>query len=329
MKHNQTGRLDKLRSAGLLLGIVIITLVPTACGPIKKENSSSQQTLWRFLNQSVRIEPSEEIANSTSPNDHPVSLPASQIRTMLAAVQAQLPGKSSFITGKKIVAVFSDDDLEDLSEILSQGLAKAGPNEDIVMVKAGYHRTGAITLPEKLGNTARIFYRDGHLNLIFGELLVPYTNQKDPRLSSVKQGSRTTPAKLAASIISTSQVELAKGRSDWVILNQQAVASSGNSDGQTAVPVVTAAPVADDTKQQALQLRVEKLENQLQVERQQKESETDTPTSSIQNTEVPENESLEVTAETRLVLLKHLLERGLIPEEVYRERVGKILDEEL
>ncbi len=327
MKCYQVGRLHKIRISGLTLALTVFTLALTACGLIKKDDTNAYQTLWRFQSQYIRIEPSEQSASNSSSNDHPVTLAAAQIRTMLAAIQAQLPGKSSFITGRKSVEVFSEDDLEDLGEVLSQGLARAGPDQDIVIFKAGYHRTGAASLPEKRGSAARVFYRDGHLNLIFGELLAPYSETADPRLDPVQQGSRVKPATFQAEIVTTPVVELLDGRPDWVVLNQQALDSPGDTEERTAAPVATA--TTEGAEQQALRRRVDKLEKQLEVERQQQEPEVIAPAPSVQNSEVSNDKSLEVTAETRLVMLKHLLERGLIPEEVYRERVEKILDEEL
>ena len=320
--HNR-GNIQSLLS--LLRYLTILILIPMAmvfllgaCSVLKKDNpqiSSADQTtsadvastsnvLWENQNEFIRIEPREQGSSNAAPNDHPVTILPEQMSNLLATLRVKLPGKKSIIRGKTAIQVFGKKDIDGISEVFVTALEQAGPNEDIVMFKSGYYPTSAAALPERRASSARIFYKDGNLNVIFGELLRPYsTRKKTNKPLSFRQGSRGIPNQFRPQIDSRSPVvNIVEGRQDWVLLDQQAL---------------FAAQTSGSPQQQALQQRVEKLEQELQAKGQAPAVPSATQSADPNSTE------------SRLVMLRDLRDKNLIPEDVYRKRVQMVLDEDL
>ena len=105
--------------------------------------SETNKTLWSYEDRYVRIEPQDSSSN-TPPNEHPVTLPAAQLRAVLGALQVTLPKKSGLFSRSadknETVPVFTDKELDVLSEAIARGLAQAGSRQDITFLTVGNHR---------------------------------------------------------------------------------------------------------------------------------------------------------------------------------------------
>ena len=134
---------------------------------------SIEKNLWQYENRYISIVP--QVSRNAPPNDQPVRFTPQQVGIMLDSLTVTLIPKKRFLTRKnqekQTVPVFTDKELEVLSEVFSRGLKMAGPRDDIVFSVTGNHAYlfGGM-VKKRLVTTGRIFYRDGNLNIIFGEI---------------------------------------------------------------------------------------------------------------------------------------------------------------
>jgi hypothetical protein len=87
-------------------------------------------------------------------NEHPMTIEAEDLRLRLSSVL--------LATGYPL---FAKDELTRLLAPLAEALGQAGPGEDILLLSS-YKREGSTFLANPKGITARLFQRDGKLNLI-------------------------------------------------------------------------------------------------------------------------------------------------------------------
>ena len=99
--------------------------------------------------------------SGSTPNSHPVQLDPEQLTKALTAIQGR-PFKDT-------KPVFSKDEVKRLVPAIIAGLRAASPDQELAFVSTGQHAWTGLVAPV-LGNSGRIFYADGRLNLIFGML---------------------------------------------------------------------------------------------------------------------------------------------------------------
>jgi hypothetical protein len=201
-----------------------------------KKSSDSSSTVtpdksrktWRLSEfTAVQIVPRE--AGST-PNSHPAMLQAEGLRQQLALVQARIDNK--------LQPIFWGEELKDLVEPITQALAAAGPDEDIVLLSSS--RRGESFLSPPLGLTARMFVQGGSLNFIVHDVrrdfLDAYIGTKIP--PTFQFGSRS-----AASKVALQSSSAASKRADWVSIPiaATAVVSAPVAPAQTMAAPIPAA----------------------------------------------------------------------------------------
>ena len=153
----------------------------------------------------------------SQPNAHPVQIGTDTLASMLAEVNMR---KSA---GAKPEPLFSDDDVKVLSAWLANGLAAATPDQEVVFSYAQAQGMGLFTL--KYLTTGRVFYRDGHLNIIFGVVEAVYEAEylAEGRFRPRPVGSRfmsTMQNELDRQLVTDNQVlPGAPGRTDWLVLS--------------------------------------------------------------------------------------------------------------
>ncbi|HTT11229.1 MAG TPA: SHOCT domain-containing protein [Burkholderiaceae bacterium] len=111
----------------------------------------------------VRIETREPGAPL---NQQPVSITPQTLRELLMRVE--LPGKGN-------EPVFISSELDEIVPPLAQALARALPEQDVSFAVSGRHALGGLA-PRSV-TTARVFYIDGRLNLIFGLVRADWENE--------------------------------------------------------------------------------------------------------------------------------------------------------
>jgi hypothetical protein len=257
----------------------------------------------------VRIIPQDAGA---PPNDHPARFDAKQIETLLGAVRMRPDSSLLFSAasggpdkGGVSIQVFGTQDLRPAAPAVAEALAQASPRQDVALVLSqlrggelvDFLRTSRVT-------AARVFHRDGTLQLIFGAV------DRDPDREAAIEGSgtpkvgtssvgvdrtlhfekeigyRTRPTKLNWKPVLPAEARFyGDDRNDWIALDTAAVLAA-------AAPAPAAPPAAAATSQPDSDPSVQAAE----------------------------------TVERRLTTLRALREQGLIDEELYREKVRQVLD---
>tara|TARA_R110000822_G_scaffold21702_15_gene68497 strand:+ start:11380 stop:12225 length:846 start_codon:yes stop_codon:yes gene_type:complete len=173
------------------LALFVAVALPASADSVQSE------TVWEGGDQFVSIVPLEEAAQ---PNHQPTQLAAETIAAVFSSIKvskADTAGEAS--AG---LPLLQPQVANQLGANISTALGQAGPREDVVFAVNTTTPTGLIG-KEKVSVAARVFYRDGRLHLILGDVFrstLPEgfysdpnrTRQIDRRLYPHKPGSRTT-----------------------------------------------------------------------------------------------------------------------------------------
>lgn len=234
-----------------------------------------------FFSQSksgyVRLEPIEARA---APNDQPSRFTTTQIRAVLAQIKTAKDGEQ----------LFNEDELNEIAAPIAAALSRAGPREDVAFAVAG--KRGSLSLITTPAVTSgRVFYKNGALNIIFGEMRAPASDQlvstgwlQSYVLREFPAGSRARASQNAAVAADANVAYAAGNRRDWV-----AVAAQG-------IPLPLAATRAAPTPVGA-------------------------PSAGPAGVAPAVNQGgVEQDLERRLTLMKNLRDKGLITEEEYNEK---------
>jgi hypothetical protein len=244
--------------------------------------------LWSANDQWVKIEPQDDAA--ASPNDHPAQLASEAISSALAALRIRIVDEDTAAEAQR--SVFTADELGNLAPRIASGLAKAGPRQDVTFSTIGSHRRAAGGLVKDPGvNAGRVFYVDGKINVIFGELQSGYRKrsvygQRTEDFTPRRQGSRSKAAEHEWVLAARPGVELHSNaggvRNDWVEIDAAALASGAAAVSQAPAAATPEGPVATKSG---------------------------------------------VDLEQRLKTLKELRDKNLISEEAYRAKMQELLSE--
>lgn len=236
-----------------------------------------------FVSQSksgyVRLEP---IESGAAPNDQPISFTATQIRAVLAMLR----------TSQDNEPLFNEDELNEVAAPIATALSKASAREDVAFAVAGKH--GALAaITQSAVTSGRVFYKNGALNFIFGEMRSKASDQLASTgflgsfvLRDFPAGSRSSASRSAEVGAGGSVTYAANNRHDWVQIAAQGVPPPA------AVVRAPAAPPGAQTQPGA-------------------------PAVS------PDAAGLDI--ERRLTVLKGLRDKGLITEQEYDDKRKDIL----
>jgi hypothetical protein len=252
--------------------------------------------LWSSNDQWVKIEPQDDAA--ASPNAHPAQLTSEAVSNALAALRMRIVDESAAAATQR--SVFTAEELRNLAPRIATGLAKAGPRQDVTFSTIGSHPRAAGGLVKDPGvNAGRVFYDDGKINVIFGELQSGYRKrnvygQRTEDFTPRQQGSRTKAAEHEWALAARPGVELhsdAGGvRNDWVEIDGAAVASGAAAVSPSPAATSPAATAAGSG-------------------------------------EGPAATKSGADLEQRLKTLKELRDKNLISEEAYRAKMQELLSE--
>jgi len=245
-------------------------------------------TLWSANDQWVKIEPQDDAA--APPNDHPAQLTSEAISGALAALRIRTVDGDPTAEAQR--PVFTADELRNVAPQIAAGLAKAGPRQDVTFSTIGSHPRSASGLVKDPGvNAGRVFYDEGKINVIFGELQSGYRKrlvygQRTEDFTPREEGSRAKAAENDWALTAHPGIELHSNaggvRNDWVEIDTAAVAAGAAAVSQA--PAAATPPAATAAKSSA-------------------------------------------DIEQRLKTLKELRDKNLITEEAYREKMQALLSE--
>jgi hypothetical protein len=244
--------------------------------------------LWSGNDQWVKIEPQDDAA--APPNDHPAQVTSEAVNSALASLRVRTVDEDPATAAQR--PVFTAEELRNIAPRVAAGLAQAGPRQDVTFSTIGSHPRSAGGLVKDPGvNAGRVFYDDGRINVIFGELQSGYRKrlvygQRTEDFTPREQGSRDKAAENDWVLAARPGVELhtnAGGvRNDWVEIDTAAVAAGAATVSQA--PAAATPPAATAAKSGA-------------------------------------------DIEQRLKTLKELRDKNLISEEAYRAKMQELLSE--
>jgi hypothetical protein len=212
--------------------------------------------------------------------------------------------------------VFTPNELGNLTLYVASGLAKAGPRQDVTFSTIDGRPLAAGGLIRKPGvNAGRVFYHDGRLNVIFGELQSSYRKknvygQRTEDYTPRRQGSRSEATEQKWLLAAGPGLEFHSThngniRNDWVVIDTavarpevQRAQQPGDSPARQATSAVPPAPVPDTST---------------------------APAAAAES--APRPGAANADLEQRLRKLKELKDKGLITEEAYRARMQELLSE--
>jgi hypothetical protein len=187
-----------MRSKGWLLCALLLALAPVAA-----RAAEPGQTQWLLANFTwVKRVPAEPGA---PPNAHPAVLSEATLTATLGTVQATDEGQP--------VPLFAKGELKGLVKALGEALALAQPGEDVILLSTYKRGGGFMEMP--VGLTARLFVKDGALNLIVHDARLTFMDRysADRTLPTFVYGSRT-----AATPTSLQAPGATRLRGDWLAL---------------------------------------------------------------------------------------------------------------
>lgn len=292
----------------LLQSVFLIGL--GGCTLFKSSDTSPtniDRTLWRSGQQNVKIE--RQDAKSTGPNDHPVVLATDQIQAALTYLEVRLK------PNEQLIPVFTSPGLDTLVKQISDGIAQAGPDQDVTFAIIGQRKALYGFAKERRITTGRVFYREGKLNIIFGNMLEnvgqydgtsakPLTTQ-----NPIFPGSRINPVSHSWALESGPDVRFYSGgdkiRTDWVVVDLASMAAHEalGMKQEKAEPPTVQQPVPAPAEQAPVAVQ---------------------PAPPVQVVQPPKTSK---TIEERLRILDELKSKKLITEQEYKAKRANILSD--
>jgi len=187
-----------------------------------QKEEKAVRTLWTSGEQYVAIEKQDRQAGVTmKANEHLTEISVERIRIALESIDFRAQDKD------KSISLFNEPELKILPEYIAEGLALAGPDEDVTFVIIGNYVESMGVLKKRMVTTGRVFCQDGQINIIFGDVHRILTEvmgiPEDRRLNPFLPGSRGgSVGKVEGMLLPKQGGEIfAKTRSDWIVFPVQ------------------------------------------------------------------------------------------------------------
>ncbi len=162
---------------------------------------------WLSDELTVTLSPRPEQA---PPNSHPATLDTDALAASFGRVAVTDNGDAPQpLVPPARRAAFAD--------AVGRGLARAGPDQDIVFDLLITRRTGLLA-SQRYRTTGRVFRTGDGLNLIIGAAQQPYREGTDRSLQPMAPARRDAAGALKVALQPEGPTRLAAGRDDWVIL---------------------------------------------------------------------------------------------------------------
>ncbi len=218
------------RVVGCFMTALMFAVGVTGCSyiPFMHADKSEQKeekavrTLWKSSEQYVAIEKQDRQAGvPMKANEHLTEISVERIRIALESIDFRPQDKD------KSISLFNEPELKILPEYIAEGLALAGPDEDVTFAIIGNYVEMMGILKKRMVTTGRVFCQDGQINIIFGDvhriLAETMGIPEDRRLNPFLPGSRGgSVGKAEGMLLPKPGGEIfAKTRSDWIVFPVQ------------------------------------------------------------------------------------------------------------
>ena len=264
-------------------------LLLTGASPGLRSAAPESRRLWE-------ISPFSWVRRAAAEKGAPAN--GQPLRVEAAALVQALGSVRVVVSGSLQESLFSLPETTSLGKALSEALAVAGPDEDLLLLSTSKRDAGLFG--KSLGVTARAFVRDGRLNLIVQDGRLEFVDQyfRDFQMPRFDYGSRS---KGGNAILKAPGAE--NPRPDWIVIPLDELVTPAPQPPAAAVPpkpvpapVPAAAPAVVPVAIPAAQPKAP-------------------------------GKAAPSSPEARLQELKRLREKDLITEEEYRKRKEEILKE--
>ncbi len=283
----------------------------------------ADQVIWKEgLNQYVKLVDQGKGADGPAPpNQQPVTLQPEQIKDALETIQTW---QKNFLKADQARLVFSSGQADTLGRFLSQALAKARPDQDVIfaLVRRNRHFLGIESTTYTAG---RAFYAGNRLNIIIGDFDRAPDKLKEAAYSSTglteyqiffHYGRRAAASDFDKPIIATAGVTTHQGRPDWLMIDVPKAAATYAASMQEEEQKKSGISAADTAQIREEQARLEQQRLQLRLEMARFKKEMSEA-----------NKGKPATIEQRLTELKKLKDKKLITDAEYQAKRKQILDE--
>ena len=283
--------------------------------------AASNSVIWERGDQIVQLVQQDD--DAAAPNDHPTNITPDEVEAMLETLRLRYADEDP--VGVPL-AVFTRTDIDNLGKALATGLDRATPSQDLIfhVISARRLSAGAFARRNRVC-AGRVFYRNGKLNIIFGQIQTSYRKknvygQIDQDFYPRNYGSRTTAAKHNVVLLAGNAATLHKNntgtRDDWIVMEPGAAVVGHLQDDDPDLAQTSAnsaAPVAlAEAPTTPLPLP--------------DAHSTDIAKGQPEGMGAPSSRSTE-NVEERLKALKQLRERELISEDAYQAKMKEILQD--
>jgi hypothetical protein len=274
------------------------------------------------LNRYIKY--AEQDESKFGQNEHPVELNKKELQLALRALG--IPDDSFFASDEETKTIFTVQQIQLLSEQLPKALKNAKPDQDIIYVLESVE-TKLLGLKEKAFIAGRIFFKEGKLNIIFGEYNFfrneAFEKAYDPGGQSAvpynfNLGKRAKASKafkgIPVTVTGIENKKLNEMRYDWFVIN---------------VKVAAEAYVAQKNK---IKNPATKYDKQLEVEatklaKQRREMRAEMARMRKEVQAVSKGSSSIKSIEERMATLDQLLGKKLITQEEYDSKRQEILND--
>ena len=248
---------SQLGTVWKLLVVLLCCVGLVGCSTLKSITSNKDsKLLFKSRDQFVRIVEQDSVKGVKTPvNGHPVSLDEEQMRMALSSLEFMTPGKDSSSP------VFDKPELDVLARHLSTALSQASATEDVAFAVVGNYLAVYGLAKEQMYTSGRVFYRDGKLNIIFGEIHGKYWPNADRRLYPLAPGSRFKSTVHTWALLNQLDQEFYAGpegqRTDWIVLDlasMEARAAMGEKAATTQTPAALPYYGAQKSVEERLQI---------------------------------------------------------------------------
>jgi hypothetical protein len=217
---------------------------------VSDDTSRVTQFVSRLELGYVRI---ERIEDGAPPNDQPLAITATQLRTMLE--------KLEFSKDDSNEPIFSAEELTEISAPLSTALARAGPREDVTFAVSGKHGSSvaAAVFQSKTLTTGRLFVKNGAINIIFNEIHGEFEDRLRATgwLAPFVPGSRNKTASVV--VVAAPGVGYAsRNRRDWIQLAENTVPAAPSARNPAATGIAPGAATGSAPQGDAYYQDIEK-----------------------------------------------------------------------
>ncbi|HSL69566.1 MAG TPA: SHOCT domain-containing protein, partial [Longimicrobiales bacterium] len=297
------------------------------------ETSRGQVVLWSGDDQWIRLEPQD---SGAAPNDHPAQLNAEAVSNALSALRVRVIDDDSGTETQR--PVFTRAEITNLAPQVVVGLGKAGPQQDVTFSTIGSHALSAGGLVKDPGvNAGRIFYQDGKLNVIFGELQSNYRKknyygQRGEDFTPRRQGTRSKASKQKFTLATSPGIELhATGggvRNDWVLIDPAVAGAqlAATPESESSAPRQAAAAPAAAQPSPAPPPSTTTASPATSAAPAAAAGAAAAPAAAT-SSPAPATATPSADIEQRLQRLRDLKDKGLISEEAYNSKVKELLSE--